>query len=304
MRRINLSVKRALVQLITTLVINGNFTGFASGTVYSGKLKQACVPGLNCYSCPGALGSCPLGALQAMLADPEYKMSFYIIGLLTVFGIAAGRRICGWLCPFGFLQELLHLPVKLAAKRRGSVSISRKRGAPFVFRYVKYIILISFVLLAPLFFTDEYGYGAPYFCGLICPSGTIMGALPLFVANPALLGNTGAVFYLKLTVAAIVITGSLASNRFFCKYLCPLGAIYGLFNRVALTRLAFYAGECTGCGKCASVCGMDIDPRNPDHSAECIQCGKCAEQCQWNALRMETPEFFRRRRKAGEKAGE
>jgi len=297
---ISTSVKRKLFQLIVTLASNGNFRGFATGTVYSGKLKQVCVPGLNCYSCPGALGACPLGALQSMLADPGYKMSFYVIGLLTAFGITAGRWICGWLCPFGFLQELLYMPARFAAKhRKASVIFLRKFHAPFTLRYVKYVFLLLLVILLPIFLTDEFGFGAPYFCQWICPSGTIMGALPLFFANPSLSVFIGPLFYLKISAAALIVAGSLASNRFFCKYICPLGAIYGLFNRIALTRLVFCGGDCSSCGKCADVCSMGIDPRNSSHRMECICCGKCAKQCKQNALHMETPKTMFSIRKAG-----
>ena len=292
MGKISISVKRRLIQIIITLVSNANLRGFVTGTVYSGNLKQICVPGLNCYSCPGALGACPLGALQTMLADPLYKISFYIIGLLAAFGLVAGRWICGWLCPFGFLQELLYLPARLSNKRRGSSSSERNKfRAPFSLRYTKYGLLLFPVILFPIFLTDAYGFGAPYFCEWICPSGTIMGALPLLPANPSLIAFIGPLFYLKISVAALIVAGSLASNRFFCKYLCPLGAIYGFFNHIALTRLVFCGSECTGCGKCAEVCGMNIDPRKPGQRMECICCGKCVKQCEHNALRMEFFDF-------------
>ena len=304
MSRLSKSIKRWLVQLLAALLSNADFRGFATGTVYSGKLKQICVPGLNCYSCPGALGSCPLGALQTMLADPQYKMSFYVTGVLAVFGIVAGRWICGWLCPFGFLQELLHLPAKLVAKRRKNSGMPRlKRKAPFFFRYTKHVLLLSLVILLPVFLTDEFGFGAPYFCEWLCPSGTIMGALPLFIANPSLAAFIGPLFYIKTSVAAIIVAGSVASNRFFCKYLCPLGAIYGLFNRFALTRLVYCGDKCSKCGRCVSVCVMDIDPREARQRMECICCGKCIKQCGRNALRMETPKRIFKTYKTGKAPG-
>ena len=294
MGRLSLSVKRKLTQAILVLAANGNLQGFATGTIYSGRLKQVCLPGLNCYSCPGAVGACPLGALQTMLADPAYKMSFYIIGLLLAFGVVAGRWICGWACPFGLFQELLYMPARLAAKRRKTSAYRLfKFRAPFFLRYTKYAFLLFLVILAPLLLTDGFGFGAPYFCEWICPSGTVMGALPLFLANPSLAAFIGPLFYLKITVAALIIAGSFVSNRFFCKYICPLGAIYGLFNRVALTKLVFQREECIGCGKCIDACGMNIDPREPGQRMECICCGKCVSSCGQNALLLP-----RRRKKA------
>ena len=298
MSRLTISTKRKLTQLLATIVLNGNFKGFAAGTIYSGKLKQICVPGLNCYSCPGAFGACPLGALQTMLADPFYKMSFYVIGFLTAVGTIAGRWVCGWLCPFGFLQELLHMPTKLLKKRGNTAAVSRKLKTPFVFRYIKYVFLLLLVILLPIFLVDEFGFGAPYFCELVCPAGTIMGALPLFIATPSLTAFIGTLFYIKVSAAALFVAGSVVSKRFFCKYICPLGAIYGLFNRFALTRLVFHSSNCNGCQQCIGVCCMDIDPRKPDHRIECICCGKCVKACDQNALCMSGPKSLYQARKA------
>ena len=293
MGKFSISIKRALTQIAAALLLNGNFKGFATGTVYSGKLKQVCVPGLNCYSCPGAFGACPLGALQTMLADPMYKMSFYVVGFLAAVGLAAGRWVCGWLCPFGFLQELLRTPARLIAKliakyRRIPVAPLSKCREPFFLRYIKFIFLLLLVILLPIFLTDRFGFGAPYFCEWVCPSGTIMGAIPLFLSNSSLTAFIRPIFYIKASVASLITAGSMVSNRFFCKYICPLGAIFGLFNRFALTRLVFCGDACIGCGKCADVCGMGIDPRKPGQRMECICCGKCVKKCGQGALRMET----------------
>ena len=287
---IELAVKRKLFQITAALVTNANFAGFAKGSIYSGKLKHICVPGLNCYSCPGALGACPLGSLQTMLADSGYKMSFYVIGLLAAFGVVFGRAVCGWLCPFGFLQELLHKPVEFFSKRNQALNRALgKARIPYFFRYAKYLLLLLAVILFPLFLTDKFGFGAPYFCELICPAGTITAALPLFLADPRLRALIGALFYLKVTVAAVIVSASAFSNRFFCKYLCPLGAIYGFFNRFSFIRLEFSEDKCNQCGICSAVCGMGINPREAGRRPECINCGQCAKACPRNALRMETP---------------
>ena len=87
---------------------NGYVLGFLEGKIYRGKLKSVCVPGLNCYSCPGALGACPIGSLQAVMDSGTFKFSCYVFGFLILFGTCLGRFICGWLCPFGLVQDLLH----------------------------------------------------------------------------------------------------------------------------------------------------------------------------------------------------
>lgn len=112
--------KRIITQTITTIVTNLNAKGYLEGNIYKGNTKQICVPGLNCYSCPGALGSCPIGSLQAVIGTVKYNLSFYVIGLMTLFGVIFGRFICGWLCPFGFFEDLLH---KIPSKK---IKVSNK----------------------------------------------------------------------------------------------------------------------------------------------------------------------------------
>lgn len=103
MNRIRLSIQTAWA-----LLTNSFLVGFVQGKLYTGKLKSACVPGLNCYSCPGSLGSCPIGSLQAVIGSANYKVSFYLFGFFMLIGTVFGRFVCGFLCPFGLIQELLH----------------------------------------------------------------------------------------------------------------------------------------------------------------------------------------------------
>lgn len=100
--------KRTLIQILTAFLYNGNLPGFLNGRIWQGPSKSICVPGLNCYSCPGALGACPLGALQSSLSGVLLRFPFYVLGLMLLFGLLFGRTVCGWLCPFGFIQELLY----------------------------------------------------------------------------------------------------------------------------------------------------------------------------------------------------
>ncbi|MBP5564136.1 MAG: 4Fe-4S binding protein, partial [Lachnospiraceae bacterium] len=99
---------RLIIQAVTFALTNGYIKGWLSGKIYKGKLKIICVPGLNCYSCPGALGSCPVGSLQAVLRSGRYKVSLYVLGFIGLFGIIFGRLICGFACPLGLVQDLLY----------------------------------------------------------------------------------------------------------------------------------------------------------------------------------------------------
>ena len=143
---------RLLVQIGFTAVTNGYVFGFLTGKIYTGPLKTACVPGLNCYSCPGALGSCPIGALQAVLTGGS-RFSFYVVGFLLLFGSIFGRFICGWLCPFGLVQDLLH-KIPVPGKRK---NLPGHRHLV----WLKYGILAVFVVLLPMFAVDGFGQSKP-----------------------------------------------------------------------------------------------------------------------------------------------
>jgi len=269
---------RKIIQLAWAAATNGYLAGFMSGKIYSGPLKHMCVPGLNCYSCPGALFSCPVGGLQAVMGSRAFKFSFYVFGFLTTVGALCGRFICGWLCPFGWIQELLNsipFPKKITSFRFDKQ-----------LRYLKYVILAVFVIALPLLLTDPYGQGAPFFCKLICPAGTLEAGLPLVALNAALRPLVGLLYAWKVIILAAILFISVIIYRPFCKYLCPLGAIYSLFNPISFQKLNFNAESCIDCGKCARVCGMNLDPRRPRASLECIRCGDCQRACPVRALRL------------------
>lgn len=267
---------RLCVQIVFTAITNGYFYGFATGRIYTGRSKTVCVPGLNCYSCPGALGSCPIGSLQAVLANRNYKFSFYVVGFLILFGSIFGRFICGWLCPFGLIQDLLY-----------KIPFFRKHKNPPGHKaliWLKYIILAVFVIILPLFVLDIIGQGSPWFCKYICPSGTLTAGLPLLAANEPLRQATGFLFQWKLLILIVLILLSVAFYRPFCKYICPLGAVYSVFNPIALYRYQIDTKRCIDCGKCKSACKMDIDVCKNPNSPECIRCGDCIRSCPVNAI--------------------
>jgi polyferredoxin len=269
---------RNLIKMLWAAATNSYLVGFISGRIYGGPLKHLCVPGLNCYSCPGALFSCPIGGLQAVMGSRSYKFSFYIFGFLTAMGALCGRFICGWLCPFGWIQELLNripFPKKITAFRFDKQ-----------LRYLKYAILAVFVIALPLLLTDPYGQGEPFFCKLICPAGTLEAGLPLVALNAALRSTVGFLYAWKVILLTAVLFISIIIYRPFCKFLCPLGALYSLFNPISFQRLSYKADNCTDCGKCMHICGMNVDPRGSRASLECIRCGECQLACPSKALRL------------------
>ena len=248
---------RHLFQSIWFLITNSYFEGFKTGKIYGGDLKKVCVPGMNCYSCPGAKGSCPIGALQAVIGNSDYKFSYYVVGFLFFIGALIGRFVCGWLCPFKFDKHL---------------------------RKLKYVILLVFVIILPLFIVDILGQGSPYFCKLVCPVGMLEGGIPLVLLNESMRGAIGFLYYWKGLILVLTILLSIVVYRPFCKYICPLGAIYSVFNPISVFRYRLDKDKCIGCGRCKRVCQMNIDPVQNCNHLECIRCARCKNACPVDAI--------------------
>jgi len=220
-----------------------------------------------------------VGATQNFIASLRYTMpgSFphlgaMVVGYLGFIGTLVGRLPCGWLCPFGFIQDLLNkIP-------------SRKFNLWAPLRWVKYGVLVVMVILMPLFLLDHYGLGQPWFCKLLCPAGTLLGALPLISIKPALWTTIGFYFWNKVTILVVIIILAIFIARPFCRILCPLGAFYSLFTRMTLVQLEFTEGNCVQCRSCVRVCPMGVTPHEERDSRECIMCLKCLDACHFQAL--------------------
>lgn len=268
---------RMLVQAAAGFLQNPRWLGIGKGNfIYTGPLKNLCVPGLNCYSCPAAIGACPIGAMQAVFGSRK-KFPFYVLGFLALLGILLGRFVCGWLCLFGLFQELLYkIPVpKLKVPRKLDRSL----------RWLKYGILLVFVILLPAFLKVNMGLSSvPYFCKYICPVGTLEGGLPLAALDGAIRSQLGGLFRWKFVILAGIVVLSMFIHRPFCKYICPLGAFYGLFQKISFLRLKLDDDKCVGCGACTRQCKMDVDVVHNPNSAECIRCGECTKVCPTGAL--------------------
>ena len=139
--------------------------------------------------------------------------------------------------------------------------------------------------MLPVVKTNAVGSGAPAFCEYICPVGTLEGGIPLLSTHPELRHVIGTLFSVKMMILVITLVGTLSICRFFCKVMCPLGAIYGILNKVSFFRMDVDLEKCIHCGKCSSVCPMDVDPVETPDSAECIRCGKCTQVCSKHALK-------------------
>ena len=254
---------RGWIQAAATLLTNIHLPNFFKGKIYQGNAKTVCVPGLNCYSCPAAT-----------VGSSRFKFSYYITGFFILFGVILGRFICGFLCPFGWFQDLLH---KIPCKK-----FSTGKLKPL--RYLKYIILLVFVILLPMLVTNSVGMGDPFFCKYLCPQGVLEGAIPLSLSNASIRMALGKLFTYKSLILIAVVVLSILFYRPFCKWICPLGAIYSLFNKVSFLRIKVENDRCVGCMQCTKACKMDVNVlETPDHP-ECIRCGACMKACPHNAI--------------------
>ncbi len=271
---------RKLIQAVWIFLING-FWGFpVTGNLYQGPLKVICSPGLNCYSCPAATTYCPIGSLQQLLLGVRfslqtghYYIGTFVLGGMGLLGASFGRLICGWACPFGFLQELLHkIP-------------SKKYSIPPLLSWCKYGFLLLFVIVLPLVFVDQFGLGKPWFCKYICPAGTLEAGIPMVLLVPDLRTTLGFLYLNKIAILLGVIAWSVLASRPFCRTICPLGAFYALFNRVSLVKLDLDKEACTNCMACHKVCPVEIHFNETPASGECINCMKCmTEACSFDAI--------------------
>jgi len=274
---------RKIVQFIATLLSNGYYLFPQTKNIYTGPLKVLCSPGLNCYSCPASTTYCPIGAIQQLLLGVRFSLdtgaylfSSYVVGTIGLIATTTGRITCGWLCPFGLIQELLH-----------KIPCGTKREVYKGLRYIKYFMLVGFVFLFPLLLTNDWGMGKPWFCKFVCPAGTLEAGLPMLLLQPDLRATLGYLFYNKLFWMMVFIVWSVFTSRPFCKTTCPLGAFYGLFNKFSLIKLNLIESRCTDCGKCAQVCPMGIQFNESVGSSECIMCMRCMrEGCEFGAIHL------------------
>lgn len=278
---------RKIVQTLWIFLVNSSWSFPWTKNIYQGPLKVLCSPGLNCYSCPASTTYCPIGSIQQLLLGirfsletGNYFIGTYVVGSLGLLGAAFGRFICGWACPFGLFQELLHkIP-------------SAKYRIPKLLNWFKYGFLLLFVIILPLLMVDEFGLGEPWFCKYVCPAGTLEAGIPMVLLQPELKSTLGWLYVSKIGILVMFIFWSIFSSRPFCRTTCPLGAFYGLFNRYRLVKLKLNVANCTKCGACHHVCPMEIKFNETPDSPECISCLKCmTKACQYDAISIDVAGY-------------
>ena len=282
----HLHLPRRLVQAASLVLTNLFVGGWLDGSIHTGSSKAFCIPGLHCYSCPSSVLACPVGSLQSLIGSGralaagvsslrwELLILPGLVGFILLPGLLAGRIACGWVCPFGFLQDLLFRLTGRKERIRPPAALS---GGKFLF-------LVVFVLLLPLMLPGSSGAGEPWFCKVVCPAGTALAGWPLVAHHGGDVFSLGFLFGWKSAIAFAVIVWATVTRRPFCRFICPLGAIWGLAGKVSLFRMQVAAPQCVSCGGCEEVCPMGIRIDQDPSSADCIRCGECIHGCPTKAI--------------------
>ncbi|MBF0413932.1 MAG: 4Fe-4S binding protein [Desulfamplus sp.] len=256
-----LSKTRQLMQLASTVLSNSYVSVLGTKNISTSPLKGVCVPFLNCYACPSAIFSCPIGTLQHFMTIRV--IPYYLIGFIALVGLSVGRMACGWLCPFGFIQDIIYkIP-------------SPKLKIPRYFKYFKYAVLLLLVIILP-YLTAETVFSK------VCPAGTLTAGIPWALWNPinpqtgqhVFPTGIGIMFFVSLTIMIVFLIFFVLTKRPFCRVACPMGAILALFNKYSMVRLEVSNG-CDGCNICQDICPVDINVSIDGNSGECIRCLEC-----------------------------
>jgi ferredoxin len=242
----------------------------------------------------GFLAAVGLAAVVWFKFEIGYAVAFGFLGLVllgltgrwfaAVFASVAGVLL-GWLGnPAFHVGPLSRLPLGLALAVAAFILVTvidviAKASLPSNFLKFGILLLVAGVA--------SYLTAEPWFCKL-CPQGTFGAGIPLVLWDPvnALRGLVGWLYWVKIGLLLFFIIASIAIKRPFCRVICPIGAIYSLFNKGSLLHLKMAdAAVCTNCGVCRKVCPMDIDPHESQNQFECIRCGECTSACPKSGLK-------------------
>jgi len=246
--------RRWIIQIASFIVINSYFFPW---------LKRIPCSGLNCYACPGAIFACPVGTLQQFAV--VHQIPLYTLGFLGLIGVLVGRLSCGWFCPFGLLQDYLY------RIKTPKLKLSNRFG------WIRYLVLILLVGVIP-YFTLELWFSK------LCPLGTLEGTLPIIITNVDLRQLIGGMFVVKIVILVLFLAWMVITQRPFCRFVCPLGAIYSPFNRLSSFQIKVDSNKCVKCNRCQEVCPTETKIYLDTHNSQCIRCLDCVKACPVGAI--------------------
>jgi len=211
------------------------------------------VPFVSCQSCPAT--DCPGRYLQP-----------WFIGLIALSAIFSGRVFCGWVCPMGLVQDALGRlpkPTVTTAPRFARLD-----------KYLKYLKYVALVVIVILIFQHNLQSARPYEYVTRSPSIFNLNAIQVAWAMG------GGAYRWRLAVLVIGLVGGVLVFRCFCRYMCPLGALLAIFNKLSILTIRRNESQCSECGKYPRECPQYTVPGTTD----CVMCGECVQGCPHQAL--------------------
>ena len=302
-------------QIIGAVVLNAYILAYIQNKViYQGFFKSIPEPVLNCYGGPLSVFACPMGSLQQIIGI--HRIPFFIIGFFIIIGIVIGRMACAWICPFGLIQDLLY---KIKSFKLGLPKFAPVLTMTFFvigyliahFFFANFLLIwrilsvvgfvvvgivadnlikwqikkfdltaVKFLILIGVALIFAYYTGEPWYCKL-CPQGTLQAGIPLVLWDPvhSLRRLVGWLYYTKIGILIVTLVLSIPIKRPFCRVVCPIGAIYAIFNKFSLLHLKLDAKECKTCRLCERVCPMGIEVHQNSNQLDCIRCFECVWHC-------------------------
>jgi len=243
----------------------------------------------------------PLTGISAMISGREWILSLALGGITLLLTLAAGRAWCGWICPLGTILDWT--PSRHSSTNKPEIH-PRWRNIRYLllFTILISVILGSMTLLVfepiTLLFRTISSVVLPVFDMAFTGAATLLYNIDFLQPSIERLDNlvrgsilTGQPFYLPNIAIALVFAGVLALNairpRFWCRYLCPLGALLGLVSRITYLKHSVDVSKCTACQRCADICPTGaIDPAKnfAASTTDCILCMDCLKACPTGAM--------------------
>ena len=206
----------------------------------------------------------PLAAAEVLFTTASLPLTLAVSVLIPVVGTALlGKVYCSWFCPGYLLFEI-------SGKLRGLLRLAEIQPASVEFSILnKYLLLAAGLVVAAML-------GAPFF-SLVYPPAVISRTAHSLVFGVSVTGGL-------LLMGGLLLVELLVSPRWWCRTICPGGALYGLLGWGRPLRVALVPGRCDGCRTCGPACEMGLDPVRESSGIECDNCGRCLAVCPQVAL--------------------
>ncbi len=305
------TLPRMIVQLLSIVAVNAVVL-----TLIFPNLKVQSIPlGLPILVSVNSRWSAVYSAMDLMqleLAQPEFP--FIVVGTVLLIGAVVGRAFCGWICPIGFIQDII-------TNLKGKLDFVSPRTHQSS-KHFKYLLFLgTFLISGSLAIALALGQGSSYKTALgilasgpfiaISPDGTLFGTIPTligmarqgffsFLTRPPTIQQAWADLLATpplLALRILILIGFFGTAwkvpRFWCRYVCPTGAMMALFQKYSVTGIKRDPVKCTKCPHCEVKCPMQINildlPWEKFNDPECIMCMECVDACPHGSLSLKAP---------------